>query len=123
MEWMGMDPWSGDAMTTWFQAWITGFLTFFGAVLVAVLSIALPVVVLIVAGATSTRRRFRCREAAREVEVEFARRPWLGGITAVNSCSAFECGAAISCHRRCLDGSYRRQWEPALPVIQRQLAE
>jgi hypothetical protein len=50
------------------------------------------------------------------VEVEFERRAFFGGVTAVRSCSAFERGAPISCRRRCLNASYRSQWEPALPV-------
>jgi len=123
MDWMGMDLWSGDALTAWFQAWITGFIDVFAGLVVALFSITMPVVVLVLAGATSIRRHFRCREVDREVEVEFARRPWVGGITGVSSCTAFECGSTVSCHRRCVETAYRQQWEPALPVIDRHVAE
>jgi universal stress protein A len=62
-------------------------------------------------------RRFWCAEHRREVEVEFEMRglPGFRSPVAVRSCSAFEPGAAIDCSRRCLDPSFRLQWEPVAP--------
>ncbi|MBI1847448.1 MAG: hypothetical protein HYR86_10815 [Candidatus Rokubacteria bacterium] len=82
----------------------------------------LPVIVLGLAIALADRRpaprvrRFWCRGAGREVEVLFVERE-------VRACSAFEPARAITCRRACLDGAYRRQWEPALPVFSRRTRE
>jgi hypothetical protein len=57
-------------------------------------------------------RRFRCRDADREVQVLFA-----GG--EVRACSAFEPVHAVTCDKRCRNAAYRRQWEPALPALWR----
>ena len=57
-------------------------------------------------------RRFRCRDAGREVEVLFVG-------DEVRGCSAFHPAAAVTCRQACRDSAYRRQWEPALPVFSR----
>ena len=57
-------------------------------------------------------RRFRCRDAGKEVEVWFV-------ANEVRACSVFEPPGAIACRRACRDAAYRRQWEPALPVFSR----
>lgn len=57
-------------------------------------------------------RRFRCREAGREVEVLFVDNE-------VRGCTAFHPAEAVTCRRQCQSGAYRRQWEPALPVFSR----
>lgn len=44
----------------------------------------------------------------REVEVEFETR-WLSGFHDVVA-------VPIRCRRRCLDATFRQQWEPPLPV-------
>ena len=60
-------------------------------------------------------RRFRCRDAGREVEV------WFVG-NDVRACSAFEPADAIGCRRACRNAAYRRQWEPALRDVSRRSA-
>ncbi|MBI4635771.1 MAG: hypothetical protein HY727_05425 [Candidatus Rokubacteria bacterium] len=69
------------------------------------------------------RRHFWCALAQREVEVELERAGLAGfwDTVAVRSCTAFDPPSAVACARRCLDASFRRQWEPALPVLKRQL--
>ena len=69
-------------------------------------------------GATRRRRAFRCPLMRREVEVEFEERRFLGvrHSAAVKRCSAFEAATAVECRRRCVNGSFRRQWEFPLPV-------
>ena len=57
-------------------------------------------------------RRFRCRDAGREVEV------WFVG-NEVRACSAFEPPGAVACRRACRNAAYRRQWEPALSRFSR----
>jgi hypothetical protein len=57
-------------------------------------------------------RRFRCRDAGRDVEVTFV-------ANEVRACTAFETASGVACRRACRDGAYRRQWEPALPVYSR----
>jgi hypothetical protein len=83
--------------------------------------VALPLIVVIVlvaiVVATEPRtlsRRFWCALYRREAEVRFATRGLLPASCAVLSCSVFEPGTAIACHRRCLDASYRRQWAAPL---------
>lgn len=63
-------------------------------------------------------RRFWCRWSGREVEVQFLAGGLfgLGSPVAVRRCSVFEPASAIECQRRCLDATYRRSWEPALPL-------
>jgi len=72
-------------------------------------------------GTVRRRRGFRCPLVRREVEVEFEERHVLGfrRSAGVRSCSVFELPTAIECQRRCVDGAFRRQWEPALPVLTR----
>jgi hypothetical protein len=111
MDWM--TAWPGDGLEPWFQAWVENFVTFaavpglFALLLVGVLGWR---------AAGLVRRRFWCRFAEREVEVEFQRRGLFRGARSVVACSAFEAGAPIACRRRCLDPAMRRQWEPPLPV-------
>jgi hypothetical protein len=64
-------------------------------------------------------RHFRCALQERDVEVTFEERgiPGLRWSAAVTSCSAFDPPTAIDCRRQCLDSTFRRQWEPALPVM------
>ena len=86
--------------------------------LVFVVGLFMPVILIILAMLCGERyragrmRRFRCRDAGKEVEV------WFVG-DEVRACSAFEPPRAITCRRACRDASYRRQWEPALPVLSR----
>lgn len=70
---------------------------------------------------TLRRRRFWCAVSRREVEVEFEERgfPGFRGAVAVKSCSAFDPPVAVSCQRRCLDATFRRQWEPPLLIYAR----
>ena len=69
-------------------------------------------------GPATRRRRFRCAEAGREVEVLFEQRglPGLRWSEAVKSCPVFEPGNPIACRRHCLSAKFRRQWEFPLPV-------
>jgi len=54
------------------------------------------------------RRRFWCRGAQRDVEVEFEECGLPGfGRTIVLSCSVFDPPTAVSCHRDCLDPDRR----------------
>src|SRR5512132_3221371 len=103
-----------DGWDAWFGAWINGFFP------IAALGLFLPlIVVALVAAVTvrTVRRRFWCRLAGREVETEFQARGLVPRLRSVVSCSAFERGDAIACRRRCLDSTYRGQWEaPLAPV-------
>jgi hypothetical protein len=56
---------------------------------------------------------FRCPLMRREVEVEFLERWFLGVRCSAtpNRCSAFEVPTAIECPRRCMDRSFRHQWD------------
>jgi hypothetical protein len=52
----------------------------------------------------------------REVEVEFLER-WVLGVrrsSTPDRCSAFEVPTALECARRCVDRSFRHQWESPL---------
>jgi hypothetical protein len=103
-----------DGWDAWFGAWIDSFLP------VAALPLVVVLILLALVGAVdaqTVRRRFWCRLAGREVETEFEARGFVPRLRSVMSCSAFERGGAIACRRRCLDASYRRQWEaPHAPV-------
>jgi hypothetical protein len=57
-------------------------------------------------------RRFRCRDADREVDVLFVGNE-------VHGCTAFDPPDAVTCGKACRNAAYRRQWEPALPVFSR----
>jgi hypothetical protein len=108
--------WSTESLDAWFGAWTDGFVQF--ATVAGVLAAA--VLLVIAASATSrVRRRFWCRAIGREVEAEFEARGLCRGVQSVQRCSAFETETAISCHRLCLDPSYRRQQGPALPFLLR----
>jgi len=90
------------------EAWLDALIL--NALLIAALPLALVVVLVVAVVAIeprTVRRRFRCALHQREVEVHF-------GPVAVLSCSVFEPGQAVACHRRCMDASYRRQWAPPL---------
>ena len=68
---------------------------------------------------TTVRRRFRCREAQRDVEVEFVARgvPGLRTITGVRSCPVFDPSEAVACARGCTSVQFRRaDWEWPLPL-------
>ncbi len=58
-----------------------------------------------------------CTLAERDVEVAFVTRgtPVLSSPCGVQSCSAFDPPTAVVCHRRCLDATFRRQWQPPFP--------
>ena len=103
-----------DGWDAWFGAWIDGFFP------VAALPLLLALILVALVGAVdarTVRRRFWCRIAGRVVETEFEARGILPRLRSVVSCSAFEPGDCIACRRRCLDASYRRQWElPLAPV-------
>lgn len=62
----------------------------------------------------SVRRAFWCPLVGRELEVDFARRQWLGESSAVIRCSAFDPPEAVSCTRRCVRARYRAQGPYAL---------
>lgn len=66
----------------------------------------------------TARRGFWCGSRHREVEVEFEVRglPGFRAPADVVSCTAFEPPTAVGCRRQCLDPTFRRQWEPSLPV-------
>jgi hypothetical protein len=55
------------------------------------------------------------------VDVEFTTRAFLGfpRLVGVNRCSAFAEPDDVACGRHCLDSDFRRQWPPALPVVDR----
>ena len=63
----------------------------------------------------TVRRRgcFHCPLMRRAVEVEFLERWLLGARCSArpNRCSAFEVPTAIECQRRCMDRSFRHQWD------------
>jgi hypothetical protein len=86
--------------------------------LVFIVWLFMPVILIMLAMLCGERhragrmRRFRCRDAGKEVEV------WFVG-NEVRACSAFEPPDAIACRRACRDAAYRRQWEPALPELSR----
>jgi hypothetical protein len=69
----------------------------------------------------SVHRRFWCPLVRREVEVEFATRGWLGlrRPAAVRRCSVFNPSEAVHCDRRCVEASFRKQWDVALPARSR----
>ncbi len=103
-----------DGWDAWFGAWIEG------VVPIAVLVVLLVLILAWTGEAMDVRtirRGFWCRLAGREVETEFETRGLVPRLRTVVSCSAFECGDAIACRRRCLDASYRRQWEPPLVPV------
>jgi hypothetical protein len=114
MELMGPVP--TDGLDLWMQLWVEGFVRFFSATLVVWLVAFGALVILGAWGTLTVRRRFWCRLAGREVEVEFGTRGLVPSIASVKQCSVFETGTAIACSRRCLDARFRRQWEPALPA-------
>ena len=57
-------------------------------------------------------RRFRCRDAGWDFEVLFVGNE-------VRVCTAFDPTDAVTCDKACRNATYRRQWEPALPVFSR----
>jgi len=101
------------AWTTWFQsvadvaAWTFPLWIGRGA-LVVLVPLALA--------HTVRRHTFWCRDAGRDVEVEFEERglPGFRRALAVRTCSRFDPACAVDCRRRCLDPDFRSKWEPAL---------
>jgi len=100
-----------DGWDAWFSAWIYTFLSIAAVpVLLAVFAVAV-----VVATETHTRRRrFWCALQGRNVETVFRTRGLLPQARGVLACSAFEDPRAVTCGRRCLEASYRRQWPAAL---------
>jgi len=111
MDWIA--AWPEEAVVT---ASIQGVADQLGWGLLISLLFLVPLVVLF--SRVIRRRRFRCAEAAREVEVEFEERglPGFGRPISVRSCSVFDPPGAVGCRRRCLDSDFRRRWESALPI-------
>jgi hypothetical protein len=60
------------------------------------------------------RLQFWCREADRDVEVEFERVVPDGELLAVRGCSVFG-GGAVTCAEGCLDAAGRPRWKPVIP--------
>ncbi len=115
MEWLAAD--SGDGLALWFQAWIEGFVYLAGALLLSILVILMVIGIVSAWCAETVKRRFWCRLAHRQVEVEFEKRGLWRQLAGVRSSTAFDGATSISCGRRCLDPDFRRQWEPALPLL------
>ncbi|MBI3634977.1 MAG: hypothetical protein HY216_02005 [Candidatus Rokubacteria bacterium] len=65
-------------------------------------------------GRGTVRLQFWCREADREVEVEFERLLPHGTITSVRGCTVFGAGA-VTCARGCLEAEARPRWKPVVP--------
>jgi hypothetical protein len=85
-------------------SWFDGFLGIFGLALVVPLVCLVAFVVLGHWGsAVGVRRRFWCRFAGREVEVEFLSRGLAAEMVAVKSCSAFEPRTVVTCRQQCLE--------------------
>lgn len=97
-------------------AWTQSLTDALGWGLLAALLFLLPLVV--VFSRAVRRRRFWCAQTRREVEVEFEEHglPGFRRAVAVKGCSVFDPPTSVGCHRRCLDGDFRRQWPPALPL-------
>jgi hypothetical protein len=98
------------------EAWAQSFTDVLGWAILAALLFLFPILVLYSRG--RRRRRFWCALTQREVEVRFEEHgiPGFRRAVAVRSCSVFDPPTAVSCHRRCLDADFRRQWPSALPV-------
>jgi hypothetical protein len=106
MEWS--EPLPTDVLPVPGPSWLDGFMGLFGVAL------AVPLVCLVVfvllgrwGGATGVRRRFWCRLARRNVEVEFLSRGLAPRLVSVKWCSAFEPRTAVRCRQQCLDGHAR----------------
>ena len=69
----------------------------------------------LLSGATA-RRSFWCALTRREVEFQARGLPGVRRLVAVKGCSVFDPPEAVACARHCLDATFRRQWEPPLPV-------
>ena len=115
MEWLVQ--WSGDGAP---EVWIRGFRDLLAWGLLGALIFLVPLLALF--GITVQRRRFWCAQSRQEVEVEFEERglPGFRRQVAVKSCSVFDPPEAVACRRRCLDSTFRRQWEPPLPIHTRE---
>ncbi len=103
---------SGAEVDMGFQTWIDGITRFILGSSLILLVLGLLCVVASLFAAQVVRRRFWCREAERDVEVAFGAQGFWRRPGAVLSCTAFEAGAPISCHRRCVDAAYRTVCEP-----------
>ncbi len=109
--------WPSDGLDVWFQEWVEGFVVVYAEIAVTLLVVVVVVAILRSLGIATVRRNFWCHLAGRDVEVEFERHGPFRALASVRSCTAFEDSAPISCRRRCVDANFRRQWEPALPVV------
>ena len=92
---------------------IEGFGELFVVIQLLGAGIVLAVIVLadwkLLFGRTAGSRAFHCRQAGRDVEVEFLERRILGlpRTLEVRRCSAFESPEAVACARPCLTAAYR----------------
>lgn len=75
----------------------------------AAIGMAVLLLTQLVVGPALKRRRFVCRQAGREVEVEFEERGLAGlrRAVAVRSCSVFDPPSAVRCRRFCLSPDAR----------------
>jgi hypothetical protein len=105
MEWMG--PEQNSALDAWMQQWVEGFLRVGGTTFLAVAVACALLTALGVWGIVLVRRRFWCRVANREVDVEFVSRGAAPRFLYVKACSAFDPPTAISCDQHCLDPHFR----------------
>ena len=105
MDW---EPWSMSELSGWTQAWVDGFLVFLAvASVVAVLALAAALALAVRGADAVVVRRFWCREARRDVEVQFGSSGSSGWRTVVISCTAFAPATAVTCRRTCVDPRVR----------------
>jgi hypothetical protein len=110
---MNWEPWSAYELSAWTQAWIDGFVGFFAIASAAAALVLLAALLFGVrAVETVVRRRFWCRDAGRDVEVEFRSPARAARPVQVVSCTAFEPATAVACRRACLDPSARERRPP-----------
>ena len=111
MDW---EPWSALELSGWTQAWIDGFVVFLAvASVVAAFALATALALALRGVDTTVVRRFWCREAGRDVEVQFGSSGPRGWRTVVIACSAFEPATAVTCRRTCVDPSVRASSPPS----------
>jgi hypothetical protein len=114
MEWMG--PEQNSALDAWMQQWVEGFLRVGGATFLVVAVACALITALGVWGIVLVRRRFWCRVANREVDVEFVSRGEAPRFLSVKACSAFDPPTAIACDQRCLDPHFHGADETCTPA-------
>jgi hypothetical protein len=106
-----------QGVTAWFKLWLHGVGGFvLSAFAAGLLAFGAFIALTAWGGSAISRRRFWCSLTGREVEVEFSVRGIFRSLSGVHSCSAFDGGAAVGCRRRCLDPTFRNQWDAALPI-------